>query len=211
MPRAARPRPDRPEATPSAPVPTPVPVWALASAVVAPIAMIGGWTLAQALQPSFDPVRETISTLAEADRTAPVVLGAALVVTGLAHLVTAAGLGRLRPLGRAALALGGLATLAVGLLPSDAHPLPHGIAAGIGFGALALWPVLTTRRAGAPIERPTATVTASVVLLALVGSFVVQLAGGESSPAIGLTERLAAGAQSLWPLVVVLALRRRRD
>jgi zinc transporter ZupT len=40
--------------------------WAVASAVAAPVGMIGGWTLAAVLQRGFDPVRETISELATA-------------------------------------------------------------------------------------------------------------------------------------------------
>ena len=34
-----------------------VPRWALASAIAAPVAMIGGWSLAASRQPSFDPVQ----------------------------------------------------------------------------------------------------------------------------------------------------------
>ncbi|GMA31952.1 DUF998 domain-containing protein [Litorihabitans aurantiacus] len=184
--------------------------WARVSAVVAPVAMIGGWLLAESLQPSFDPVTETISALAVATRTTPWVLGVALVTTGAAHVVTALGTRRLRPAARAVLALGGVATAAVGLLPVDAHPQAHGVAAGVGFGALALWPALTARRArsgGTGVERPLPALGGTALLTALVVVFVVTLASG-SGP-IGLTERLAAGAQSLWPLLVVLALRRR--
>lgn len=184
--------------------------WAIVSAVAAPVAMIGGWLLAESLQPSFDPVTETISALAVATRTAPQVLGVALVTTGVAHVVTALGLRPLRPAARVVLALGGVATAAVGLLPVDLHPQPHGIAAGIGFGALALWPALTARRAengGEGIERPLPAVGATVGLTTLVVVFAVILSS--STGPIGLTERLACGAQSLWPLVTLLALRRR--
>ena len=85
-------------------------------------------------------------------------------------------------------------------------PAAHGVAAGIGFGALALWPALAARRGATGILRPAVTVGASVALVGLLGVFVVELQGG--GDAIGLTERAVAGAQALWPLVVVVALRR---
>ncbi|WP_456845873.1 DUF998 domain-containing protein [Cellulomonas sp. P5_C6] len=183
-----------------------VPRWALASAIAAPVAMIGGWTLAAAQQPSFDPVQETISALAASTATDPWIMTAGLAVTGVAHMVTAAGLRPVPRTGRLLHALGGAATLAVAALPVDAYPKAHGIAAGIGFGALALWPAFARRRGATGILRPAVAVGASVVLVGLLGVFVVELQAGGG--AVGLTERAVAGAEALWPLVVVLALRR---
>ena len=46
-----------------------VPRWALASAIAAPVAMIGGWTLAAAAASRRStPTQETISALADHDR-----------------------------------------------------------------------------------------------------------------------------------------------
>lgn len=193
---------------------SPVPWWALASSAAAPLAMIGGWTLAQRLQPSFDPVRDTISDLATAQMVAPWVMGTGLALTGVAHCLTAAGLRGVPRAGRALLALGGAATLAVALAPSDAHTQLHRISAAVGFGALALWPAFSARRGVSGPLSPKVAVTASVVLLALVAVFVAELAQitPDDGAATGLTERLVAGAQSVWPLVVVIALRwRQRD
>ncbi|NUU18567.1 DUF998 domain-containing protein [Cellulomonas humilata] len=183
-----------------------VPRWALASAIAAPVAMIGGWTLAAARQPSFDPVQETISALAASTATEPWIMTAGLAITGVAHVVTAAGLRPVPRRARVLHAIGGAATLAVALLPVDAAPRAHGIAAGIGFGALALWPALAGRRGATGILRPVVTVGASVGLVGLLGWFVVELQGG--GDLTGLTERAVAGAQAVWPLVVVVALRR---
>jgi hypothetical membrane protein len=186
-----------------------VPRWALASAIAAPVAMIGGWTLAAARQPSFDPAQETISALAASTATDPWIMTAGLAITGVAHVVTAAGL---RPVPRRARVLharGGAATLAVALLAVDAAPRAHGIAAGIGFGALALWPALAGRRGATGVLRPAVTVGASVVLVGLLGWFVVELQGG--GELTGLSERAVAGTQAVWPLVVVVALRRARQ
>lgn len=188
------------------------PWWALVSSVVAPVSMIGAWTLSQALQPSFDPVRDTISDLATAGMVAPWVMGAGLAVTGVAHCVTAAGLRDVSSAGRAFLVLGGLATFAVALFPSDTHSQLHGISAAVGFGALGLWPALAARSRETGVLSRKVAVPASVVLLALVGVFVAELqqVTPDGGAATGLTERLVAGAQSLWPLVVTVALWRRR-
>lgn len=180
--------------------------WTVLSAALAPVGMIGGWSLAAALQAGFDPVRETISELATAAVAHPGVMTAGLLVTGAAHLVTASGLRGVPVPGRVLLAVGGAATAAVGLLPVDLVPTAHAVAAGVGFGALALWPLAATRRGEPGVLRPAVTATASGVLLALLAWFVVELSGG--GDAVGLSERAVAGAQSVAPLLLVLALRR---
>jgi hypothetical membrane protein len=174
--------------------------------VAAPVAMVGGWTLAAALQGGFDPVRATISELATASVDRPGVMTAGLLATGAAHLVTAAGSRGVPLPGRLLLALGGAGTAAVGLLPVDRVPAAHAVAAGIAFGALALWPAAAARRRGARPLRPGVVLPASGVLLALLGWFVVELTG--DGDLVGLTERLVAGAQSVAPLALVVALRR---
>ncbi|MGN9812998.1 DUF998 domain-containing protein [Micromonospora sp. BQ11] len=194
-----------------------VPPWALLSATAAPVLLIGGWTLAAARQPGgFDQVAGTISALAARDATDRWIMTLALVGLGLCHCVTAAGLRSLRPTGRALLALGGAATVAVAAFPLPAErgsSAPHGLAAAVAFGALALWPALAAVRRRAPSPSaglpPRGGTTAAAVLLVAVGWFVVELVTG--GPRIGLAERVAAGAEALCPLVVALALHRRPD
>jgi hypothetical membrane protein len=177
----------------------------LAPAVAAPVAMIGGWLLAEALAPGFDPVARTISELATADVPHPGVMTAGLLVTGAAHVGTAAGLRGVPRAGRLGLALGGVATAAVGLLPLDRAPQAHGVAAAVAFGALALWPAASARRSGPRPLRPAVVVPATAALLALLGWFVAEQARGGG--VVGLAERAVAGAESLAPLALVLALR----
>ncbi|WP_088962760.1 DUF998 domain-containing protein [Micromonospora purpureochromogenes] len=193
-----------------------VPRWALLSSAAAPVFLIGGWTLAASRQPGgFDQVGGTISALAALDAADRWIMTVGLLGLGLCHCLTAAGLRPLRPAGRLLLALGGVATLAV-----SAFPLPvqrgsstaHGLSAAVAFGALALWPALSAHRrrvpagaAGLSARRGTA---AGALLLALVGWFVVELSSGGAR--IGLAERVAAGAEALCPLLVVLALSRSR-
>ncbi|MFI7078868.1 DUF998 domain-containing protein [Micromonospora sp. NPDC049903] len=182
-----------------------VPGWALVSAVAAPILLIGGWTLGAARQPGgFDQVTGTISALAAVGATDRWIMTVALAGLGLCHCVTAAGLRTLAPAGRALLALGGVATLAVAVfpLPDDGSgSVPHTLAAAVAFGALALWPAAA--RAG---ERRVPWVGLAVGLLVPVAWFVAEMAadGGR----VGLAERVAAGAEAFAPLLVVTALRR---
>ncbi|MFC4147109.1 DUF998 domain-containing protein [Micromonospora mangrovi] len=186
-----------------------VPPWALLSAAAAPVLLIGGWTVAAARQPGgFDPVAGTISALAARDATDRWIMTAALLGLGLCHCVTAAGLRPLRRAGRLVLALGGVATVAVAAFPLPAgggSSAAHGVAAAVAFAALALWPAaaIPGRRAGLPASGGT---TAAVLLAAPVAWFAVELVTG--GPRIGLAERVAAGAEALCPLLVVLALRR---
>ena len=94
--------------------------------------------------------------------------------------------------GRLVLAAGGVATVLVAAFPvprdgtSDAHRVP----AGIGFVTLALWPVFAARRGRStpPALRAPPSWAAAAVLVVLLAWFVVEL----------------FGAQSLWPLVVVV-------
>jgi len=173
---------------------------ALVSAPLAPIALIGGWTLAAALRPGFDPVGETISELAAVDAPNRWIMTTGLALTGVAHVGTAWSLDEAAPWGRAALALGGVSAglVAVFALPSPAHaPV-----AAASFVLLAVWPaaaVVPSRRVGW---------VAAGTLSALLVWFGLELGG----PRVGLSERVVAGAQSLWPLaaVAVTAARARR-
>ncbi|MFF3857303.1 DUF998 domain-containing protein [Micromonospora sp. NPDC002575] len=213
-----------------------VPRWALLSAGAAPVFLVGGWLLGAARQPGgFDQVSGTISALAAVGAADRWIMTLGLVGLGLCHCVTAVGLRPLALGGRALLALGGVATLAVAAfpLPADGGSTPHALAAAVAFGALALWPALAPAgdgpRAGHPRPdalgpaggvghrpRPTlggyaggraAWAAVAVGLLVPVAWFAVELAtGGER---IGLAERVAAGAEALCPLLVAGWLSRR--
>jgi hypothetical membrane protein len=188
-----------------------VPGWGVLPAVLAPVFLVGGWTLAAALQPpGYDPARETISALAGLAATQRAVMTTALAALGACYLATALALRPAGDAGRLLLAVGGLATGAVA-----AFPLPrvgssdvHGLLAGIAFLALALWPAFAARRVSPMTRalRPPACALATLVLLGLLGWFTAELYG--EGQRIGLAERVLAAAQALWPLAVVLAARR---
>ncbi|MDG4780575.1 DUF998 domain-containing protein [Micromonospora sp. WMMD961] len=197
-----------------------VPRWTLLSAGGAPLFLVGGWTVAQAARSDgFDPVRQTISALAATGADHRWIMTLGLAGLGLCHLTTALGLVSAAPAGRALLALGGLATLVLVAFPQnpDGDSTTHAVAAGVAFGALAVWPALAVpRRARPSLDRerrhPPALVrglalAVAVVLLGLVGWFAVEFF--TDGPWIGLTERLAAAAEAGVPLAAVLVSRRR--
>ncbi|WP_436536438.1 DUF998 domain-containing protein [Actinoplanes sp. HUAS TT8] len=182
--------------------------WALASSAVAPVALIGGWTLAARRQPGgFDSTVETISALAGHHAADRWLMTTALVCVGICHVLTALGLSPAAGPGRVALGAGGVATLLVAAFPLPvAGPAPaHAVSAGLAFAALSVWPALAWRR-HLPVPatlRATVSCLAAVVLLALVAWFATSLGTGVR---VGLAERVAAGAQAFWPLVVTVSL-----
>jgi hypothetical membrane protein len=175
--------------------------WTLVPAGLAPIALIGGWTLAGARQPpGYDPVRDTISALAAHGAADPWIMTTGLAVLGTCHLATAAGLTDVGVAARTVLAVGGAATLVVAAAPQP--NAAHVPGATVAFVALAVWPAVSTL----PPRR--AAVVTAAALVALLGWLVVALRTGA---ALGLSERALAGAQALCPLgyAFVLMMRRR--
>jgi hypothetical membrane protein len=187
-----------------------IPRWAVASAVAAPVLLVGGWTLAEARQPpGYSPVRDTISALAARGATDRWVMTSALAGLGACYMITALGLRPARRAGRAVLCGGGAATILVAAFPQPAHgnSVSHTVAATLAFVSLAVWPVFATRpRPTAPLLTASASTAATVALLGLLVWFAAEIHGGER----GLAERAAAGAEALWPLAVVLTSRRSR-
>lgn len=194
---------------------SPVAWWGLISSAAAPVLLMGGWTVAAARQrDSFDPVLETISALAAYGADDRWVMTTALAGLGICHVTTAAALRGAAPVGRAILAGGGVATVLVAVFPLPADESgsgAHTVVAATAFLALAVWPALAGRRDASNVAgplQPVASVVAAAVLLGLVGWFAAELTS--DGDRVGLTERVAAGAQSLWPLVAAWGSRRWR-
>ncbi len=177
------------------------------SATVAAVALIGGWTFAARMQPAgFDSTRDSISALAAVGTPHRAVMTTALLVTGLAHIVTAWALGpAARAWGRRLLALAGVATLGVAAVPLPERgqlSVAHLVVAGSAFVLLALWPWFAARPDGAPPLRPRVARTATAILAVAVAGLPVGLQTGAST--FGLQERVVSAALVLWPLVTAL-------
>jgi Protein of unknown function (DUF998) len=166
-----------------------VPWWGLISAAAAFVALVGGCTVAAALQPSsFNWLASTVSTLTEpgvADRWVTI---AAFAVTGAGGVATA---------------------VLVAANPEHAGgSLAHGLWAAAAFTALIAWPVGAWRR-GTSVPwglRPSVSAAGVGALLALLAWYLVELItkGGMT----GLAERAMCAALVGWPVAVVLSCRR---
>ncbi len=198
-------------AVPAVPSTRRTPWWGLVSSLAAPVLLIGGWTWAAGRQQGgFDPVVETISALAARDADDRWLMTSALVGLGACHLTTALALRGAALPGRVVLAGGGVATVLVAAYPlpgGDEGSPAHTAVAALSFGALAVWPLLARRPVGVAALATRPSVAAGVVLTGLVGWFVVELV--TDSARVGLSERVAAGAQAVWPLVAAWSTGRR--
>jgi len=186
-----------------------VPWWALLSSTCALFALIGGWALGASLQPpGYNPMVESISALAADGATDRWVMTGALFVLGVCHAFTALGLRAAALPGRVTLACGALASFAVALSPEPCcggTSVRHMVSTGIGFTALALWPVLAAMPGrAAPVWALRRIIGYGVTLLLVIGAgwFLLLL---HAHGAAGFAERVLTGAQSLWPMVVVVA------
>jgi hypothetical membrane protein len=174
--------------------------WVVVSAAVAPLALIGGWSVAAVRQPAgYDPVRDTISALAARDATEGWIMTTGLALLGICYVVTAGGLNEAGVAARALIAAGGVATIVVAAQPQPAAG--HAPAAAVGFVALGIWPVVSL----IPDRRVSRAVT--IIFVALLAWLAVEIRGGQL---LGLSERLLAGAEALWPLAVAVSLLARR-
>ena len=77
--------------------PPPVPGWAVGTALLAPVVLVGGWLIAGALQPaSYSPMRQTMSVLAGHSGTDRWVMTTALLLVGGCQMATGVGLTAVR-------------------------------------------------------------------------------------------------------------------
>lgn len=185
-----------------------LPWWGLVSAVLAPVLLIGGWTVAADLQPvPFDPVTTSISTLAAEGTPYRWLITIALLGVGACDVLTGLALRPATGAGPAVLITGGVCGVLVALNAQPRHgsSVPHEVFAAAGIVLLTIWPVAAIRRdRGAPPGlRPAAGYGAAAVTLALALWFAAQLPGGEQ---LGLAERALTAGQALWPLVVTLSV-----
>jgi hypothetical membrane protein len=190
---------------------------ALFSAALAPVFFIGGTVVAGLAWPSYDPISQTISELAAGDAPTRVFMTVMFMLTAVCHGVTgifARGIGL--P-GRVALVLAAASTFAVAIFPLPTvagTSVPHRISAMIGFVILAIWPVLgmRLRRDYPGIIRPWGAILGTA-LLATSCFYFLAVWSSPQTGTVGLVERVAANAESLWPALVVgllvLADRRR--
>ena len=187
-----------------------VPGWAVGTALLAPVVLIGGWLIADALQPtSYSPMRQTMSVLAGQPGTDRWVMTAALVLVGSSQIATGAGLLAVGMPARVLLILTGLSTLGVAATPEPATgpTWQHLAFAGSCVVTTAIWPVLVARRGpDQPWLVSVAGCAALTVIFAGLSCWVL-IAAKDGGGDLGMVERLTSAVQGTLPLAVALALR----
>lgn len=155
---------------------------------------------------SYDPFTQTLSALALTGR-GDWIMTAGFAVSAGCLIVTAAGLRVLPGLPRIALAIAGCCGLATAALPDRLGTATAHIAAtGLGVILLAIWPVLTVSP-DPTMPWPRRRRWAISVSALLFGLVVWLCCDAWSGIDVGLSERAAATAEMLWPLVVVVSVR----
>jgi hypothetical membrane protein len=187
-----------------------IPWWAVAAAGAAPVLLIGGFLLATAVQPAtYDPVRDTISALAEHGAVDSWLMTSAIAGVGLCYLLAALGLQPAGRIGRVLLAGGGVATLLIAVfrVPRHGYSLPHELAVIATALTCCTWPAFASRRPpAARLLTRAPSFLATGVLLGLAAWYTLESHG----PLLGIAERCAAAAPALWLLAVAVTTRRAR-
>jgi len=185
-----------------------IPWWAEAAAGAAPVLLIGGFVVATAVQPaSYDPVRNTISQLAERGATDSWVMTSCLAGVGLCYLFSALGLRPARGIGRVLLAGGGVATLSIAFfrVPRAGYSLAHELSVIGAALTCCTWPMFAWRRLPpAPLLSRKPSFAAGGLLVGLAAWYALESHG----TLLGVAERCAAAAPPLWLLAVVVTTRR---
>ena len=188
----------------------PVPGWAVGTALLAPVVLVGGWLIAGALQPaSYSPMRQTMSVLAGHSGTDRWVMTTALLLVGGCQMATGVGLTAVRMPARILLILTGLSTLGIAATPEPVTgPTSRHVAFAVSCVVTTLvWPVLVARRA--PVQSWILSVygcaTVTAIFAGLSCWLLITAQDGGSN--LGMVERLTSAVQGLFPLVVALALR----
>jgi len=190
---------------------------ALFSAALAPVFFIAGTVVAGLAWPSYNPISQTISELAAGDAPTRVFMTVMFMLTAICHGVTGVFARGIGIPGRVALVLAAGSTFAVAIFPLPTvagTSVPHRISAIVGFVLLAIWPVLgmRLRRDYPRIIRPWGAILGTA-LLATACFYFLAVWSSPQTGTVGLVERIAANAESLWPALVVglfaLADRRR--
>ena len=185
-----------------------MPWWGVASSLLAPVLLIGGWTASADLQPvPFDPISRTISSLAAEGMPYRWLITIALLGVGACHLTTGLALRPAAPPGRIMLIFGGVSGMLIAANPEPSHgaSVAHIVFSAIAVVLMALWTIAAIRTdPEAPFGlRPATALVAWLCTLGLLLWFTAELFGGAQ---LGLAERAVTAVQSLWPLAVVLSV-----
>lgn len=179
----------------------------LGLALAAPVVLFGGVVLAESVQRpgAYDPIGQTVSTLAGLGATDRWLMTSALLLLGMIYLAVARGLHGVPALGRGVLALGGACVVLVALAPQPARgsSVVHMAAMVTGCLAFALWPVVAVAAGRLDRRVRTGSVAATLVMLGLLGWLCAQ--AWTDGTWLGAAERTLLAAETVWPIRMAVA------
>ncbi|GIF76737.1 hypothetical protein Asi02nite_62550 [Asanoa siamensis] len=180
------------------------------SAILAPFFLLGGLLLATARQSaSYNSTRDTISALGGLGATDRWIMVIGFTCMGISFIVFGIGLRPAHMAGRVVIVFGGFVSLLSAFFPQPVvgQSQAHGLVAGAGFVALAIWPAFAfrTERAAPWSLRPTASLLVTALMVVLMFWFATELFNRGDQ--IGITERFLAAVEALWPAVVAVNAR----
>lgn len=192
---------------------TPTPASVVRLTAVAPVVLVVGELVARRAQRpgSYDPVAQTVSTLAGRGAALPWLMAGTLLLLGVTFLAIAAALRAVPIAGRAVLAAGALALITVAFAPQPAAGTStiHIAVVFVGVAAFAGWPlVLAVDRTTAPRLR-----TEAWTVLAVAGTEAAWWGwqAGTHGGWLGVAERAMLLTVTLFPVrVAVMTGRGRR-
>ena len=177
-----------------------------ACGIAGPAAFVAGWLLNGARTPAYEPLRDPISALAREGAATSWSMTACFVAFGVLLPVWARTLARELdvPLLRPVVTVAGLATLAVAALPltragGQAQDGWHGVAATVGYVAMAATPLVASRGLTGTARRA----SQAVGLLAAAA-----LAGSLLGDGTGGLQRLGLTVVDGWHVVLATAVLR---
>lgn len=179
----------------------------VALTAVAPVVLVLGGIAAQLAQPpgTYDPVRQTVSTLAGLGATHRWIMAATLASVGAIFVLVAAGLRGVPRSARVVLGAGGVVVVVAALAAQPVHgssPL-HMVATATGAVLFVLWPLpLVADHTLAPRLRRDSLVAVAVMTVAL-GWLCAQ--AWSDGTWLGVAERVLILTETVWPIRVAVA------
>jgi hypothetical membrane protein len=184
---------------------------ALVGSIAAPLFSFVGQFIAILNFPAYNPFAQTISELAAGDAPTQAWMTGVFCATGAASLLVAFYAPIISIAGRIFIFVSGLSFFGVAAFPLETMAAPSGVghrlSAIIGFILLAAWPLVSIRRDRSfPwVLRPTAAISATLVMAAFCFWFLAVWAN-TGSGYVGTMERIAAGLEGIWPMIVVIVV-----
>jgi hypothetical membrane protein len=180
---------------------------ALWSATIAPLITSGGYVIAGASWPGYDPVVHAISDLAADDSPVQAYVSILFLVGALSDIIVSHYAKAFALPGRIAILLGAIATigLTVFTTPSQTDSsAAHRIFASLSFLIFTIWPLLAMRRGQGvpPMLRPLPSIIGALVLGAI-SIWFLTLWLDPNAQIMGLSERIVVLVQAVYPAFVL--------